>query len=58
MSREIICYGWGIPIPKPLPYSILMAKTQQPDMGDVISVRETSCHNLQVDQQVDGVYRN
>ena len=58
MSRERICYGWGIPIPKPLPYSILMAKIQQLDMGDVISVRETLCHDVPVDQQVDGVYGN
>ena len=58
MSRERICYGWGIPIPKPLPYSILMAKIGQLDMGDVFSVRETLCHDLPVDQQVDGVYRN
>ena len=27
-------------------------------MGDVISVRKTFCHDLPVDQQVDGVYRN
>ena len=35
-----------------------MAKIQQLDMGDVISVRETLCHDLPVDQQVDGVYGN
>ena len=27
-------------------------------MGDVISVWGTLCHDLPVDQQVDGVYRN
>ena len=57
MSKERV-YGRGIPIPKPLPYSILMAKLQQLDMGDVISVREILCHDLPVDQQVAGVYRN
>ena len=58
MSRERICYRWGIPIPKTIPYSVLMAKIEQLEMGDVISVRETLCHDLPVDQQVDGVYRN
>ena len=58
MSKERINYGWGVPVPKPLPYSVLMNKIEELDMGDVISVRETLCHDLPVDQQVDGVYRN
>ena len=58
MSKERITYGWGVPLPKPVPYSILMNKIEELDMGDVISVRETLCHDLPVDQQVDGVYRN
>lgn len=58
MSKERITYGWGIPVPKPLPYSALMNKIEELDMGDVISVRETLCHDLPVDQRVDGVYRN
>lgn len=58
MSKERITYGWGVPVPKPLPYSVLMNKIEELDMGDVISVRETLCHDLPVDQQVDGVYRN
>lgn len=35
-----------------------MNKIEELDMGDVISVRETLCYDLPVDQQVDGVYRN
>ena len=35
-----------------------MNKIEELDMGDVISVRESLCHDLPVDQQVDGVYRN
>ena len=35
-----------------------MNKIEELDMGDVISVRETLCHDLPVDQQVDGAYRN
>lgn len=34
-----------------------MSKIEEPDMGDVISVRKTLFHDLPVDQQVDGVYR-
>ena len=35
-----------------------MNKIEELDMGDVISVRGTLCHDLPVDQHVDGVYRN
>ena len=31
-----------------------MNKIEELDMGEVISVRETLCHDLPVDQQVDG----
>lgn len=58
MSKERITYGWGIPVPKPLPYSALINKIEELDMGDVISARDTLCHDLPVDQRVDGVYRN
>lgn len=58
LSKRRLTYGWGIPVPKPLPYSVLMNKIEELDMGEVISLRETLCHNLPVDQQVDGVYRN
>ena len=58
MSKERITYGWGIPVCKPLPYSVLMNKIEELDMGDVMSVRDTLCHDLPVAQQVDGVYRN
>ena len=34
------------------------APPEELDMGDVISVKETLCNDLPVDQQVDGVYRN
>ena len=44
-----------IPIPKLLPYGLLMKKI---DVGEFYSIRETLCHDLPPDQQVDGVYRN
>ena len=43
----------GIPIPKLLPYGLLMKKIEE-----FYSIRETLCHDLPPDQQVDGVYRN
>jgi len=58
MSKERISYGFGTPIPKPLPYNVLMKKIERLDVGKIISVRETLCHDLPGDQQVDGVYRN
>ena len=49
MSKQRITYGWGIPVRKPLPCSALMNKIEELDMGNVISVRDTLCHDLPVD---------
>ena len=58
LSKRRLAYGWGIPVPKPLPYRVLINKIEQLDMGDVFSVRETLCDDLPADKHVDGVYRN
>ena len=50
MSKERITYGWRVPVPKLLPYSTLMNKIEELYMGDVITVRETLCHDLPVHQ--------
>lgn len=57
MSKERVLFGMGIPIPKPLPYGLLMKKIEEINLGEVYSIRETLCRDLPPDQ-VDRVYRN
>ncbi|KAJ7361954.1 hypothetical protein OS493_014602 [Desmophyllum pertusum] len=57
-SKERITFGFGIPIPRPLAYSALMQKIAEINVGETISVRDTLCSTLPMDQKVDGVYRD
>ena len=58
VSKERVLFGMGIPIPKLLPDGLLMKKIEEIDVGEFYSIRETLCHDLPPDQQLDGVYRN
>ena len=37
--NKVIKFGVGIPIPKPLPYSALITKIQEIDIGELINLR-------------------
>ena len=56
--NKVIKFGVGIPIPKPLPYSALITKIQEIDIGEIINLRDSICIDLSEDEQVDGVYRD
>lgn len=58
LSKERIRFGLGVPIPKPLPYSALIDRIQQLDIGKVISLSETICIDLPEDEKVNGVFRD
>ena len=57
-SKERIKFGFGLPIPRPLAYKQLMHKIAEIDIGELISVRDTLCANLPLDEKVVGVYRD
>ena len=43
-SKQRITFGFGIPIPRPLPYKELMNNIAQIDIGELISVRHIVCY--------------
>jgi hypothetical protein len=49
--------GFGIPIPKPFSYDILMKHIEKLDIGEIISL-DTLCAGLPFEHHVDGVYRD
>ena len=57
LSKKRIKFSLGIPIPKPLAYRPLMAKVDEIDLRELISIKETLCASLSEDQKIDGIYR-
>ena len=56
--KQRITFGFGIPIPRPLAYKDLMHKITEIDIGELISVRDTLCASLPLEQRVAGAYRD
>jgi hypothetical protein len=58
LSIERIKLGYGVPIPKLLPYNSVIRKIQELDIGEVYSLSETICSELHENKKVNGVYRD